>query len=243
MQNHSWLPRRAMLRGITVAGGAGLLGFNPTTALADGPPETDTIRLIRDPKFSVLCYAAQYIAEGFLKMEWFTDVRYVPKGVEGSEAQELIHDQADISAALGVDWVIPIANDDPVVVLAGLHSGCVELFANDSVPTVSDLKGKRIAVHGLESPERYLLASVVAYIGLDPNTDVEWVFGHPLDWAGMLVDGKVDAIAGFPPMNYALHEQKVGKVILNTTTDDPWRHAATMRSVTRSPPSGLCAPS
>lgn len=224
MRTRYLMNRRDLMHGLTIAGGAGLLGLDPSTALAEPPPETNTIRLIRDPKFSVLCYAPQYIAEEFLEIEGFTDVRYVPKGVEGSEAQELLHDQADISAALAVDWVIPIAKGLPVVVLSGMHSGCVEIFANETVPTVADLKGKRIAVFGLESPERFLLASILAYIGLDPSRDVEWVFGHPLDWGEMLVDGKVDALAAFPPMNYALHDAKIGTVILNTTTDDPWRH-------------------
>ena len=82
---------------------------------------------------------------------------------------------------------------------------------------------KRLAVHGLASPERFLLASVAAYIGIDPAKEIEWVLANPLEWSAMLEAGKVDAIAGFPPMNYDLHARKVGHVILNTITDDPWR--------------------
>ena len=69
-----------------------------------------------------------------------------------------------------------------------------------------------------------LLASVVAYIGLDPNKDIDWVFAHPNDWAGMLASGEIDAMASFPPLNYILHDEGIGHVILNTLTDKPWKH-------------------
>ncbi|MEM7684307.1 MAG: ABC transporter substrate-binding protein [Paracoccaceae bacterium] len=206
------------------AGGAGLmtLGAYQTDA-SDGELETQSIRLIRDRKFPVLCYAPQYVAQRFLELEGFTDVQYVSLGDDGSYAHALVDGTADMSAALGVDWVPPIANGDPIKVLSGLHAGCVEIFANDNVATVQDLQGKRIAVHGLGSPERFLLSSVLAYIGV-ADTDVEWVFAHPNDWAGMLAGGKIDAMASFPPLNYILHDEGIGHVVLNTTTDNPWKH-------------------
>ena len=216
--------RRQVAGGLSAVGFAAWMGLHPSEAAAEAPPETNRIRLICDREFPVICYAPQYIADEFLLMEGFTDVQYISKGVDGSEAQTLVRDEADMSAALGVDWVFPIASGQPVVVLSGLHAGCVEVFANASVRSIRDLKGKRLAVHGLGSPERYLLASVAAYIGLDPSRDIEWVLANPLEWGQMLLDGKVDAIAGFPPMNYELHAQKAGHVILNTITDDPWRH-------------------
>ena len=222
-QDINW-NRRELAGGMAALGLAGWLGLHPTEGAAEEPPETNRIRLIRDREFPVICYAPQYIADEFLLMEGFTDVQYVSKGADGSEAQTLVRNEADISAALGVDWVFPIANGQPIVILSGLHVGCVEVFANADVRSIRDLKGKRLAVHGLGSPERYLLASVAAYIGIDPSRDIEWVLANPLEWGQMLLDGKVDAIAGFPPMNYELHEQKVGHVILNTITDDPWRH-------------------
>lgn len=223
-----WLKSKGWTRrhfGIsTAAVSAGAIGLSTVSDGAEGAPETTRIRLIRDRKFPVLCYAPQYVAEQFLKLEGFTDIEYVSLGEDGSYAHALIDGTADLSAALGVDWVLPIARGEPIVVLSGLHAGCVEIFANDTVPSVQDLTGKRIAVHGLGSPERYLLASVLAYIGLNPDQDVEWVFAHPNDWAGMLAENKIDAMASFPPLNYILHDEGIGHVILNTTTDKPWKH-------------------
>lgn len=215
--------RRAFLGGLAFAGASGWLPNGPAAA-AEAPPETGTIRLIRDRKFPVLCYAPQYVAEQFLQMEGFDDIQYVSLGENGSYAEALISGHADISAALGVDWVMPISQRQPITVLSGLHAGCVEIFANDQVRTIRELKGRRVAIHGLGSPERYLLASVAALIGLDPDKDIEWVFGHPNEWVGLLAEGKVDAIATFPPLNYVMHDQQIGHVILNTATDDPWRH-------------------
>lgn len=207
--------------------GAASLGmlFLPDARGAGGAQlETRRIRLIRDRQFPVLCYAPQYVAEQFLRMEGFEEIEYVSLGDEGSYADALVEGAADLSAALAVDWVLPIAEGKPIVVLSGLHAGCVEIFANESVATLRDLAGRRIAIHGLGSPERYLLASVLAYIGLDPARDVEWVLAHPNDWASLLVANRIDAMATFPPLNYILHDEGIGHVILNTTTDNPWRH-------------------
>jgi NitT/TauT family transport system substrate-binding protein len=218
--------RREVVRTLSITGGGMLLGgcgaTDRSTSVA-AALETTSIRLILDPEFTVLCYAPQYLADTFLEEEGFTDIQYVPK-IDGSEAQALVQGHADMSAALAVDWVMPISQGIPVMMLGGLHPGCVEIFANDEVTTIRELKGRRIGVSGLQSPERYLLASIVAHIGLDPAADIEWVFAHPLEWGPMLAAGQVDAIAAFPPMNQALHEAGIGHVILDTTTDDPWQH-------------------
>ena len=36
---------------------------------------------------------------------------------------------------------------DPVVILAGFHVGCFELFSNDHVRSISDLRGKTDTEH------------------------------------------------------------------------------------------------
>ena len=217
-------PKSVNRRHFTMGAAAATAGLGGMPAAAQGELETTRIRLIRDRQFPVLCYAPQYVAKQFLQMEGFTDVEYTSLGDDGSYAHALIDGTADMSAALGVDWVLPLAKREPIVILSGLHAGCVEIFADRSIGTVRELKGKRVAVHGLGSPERYLLASVVAYIGLDAENDIDWVFAHPNDWSGMLERGEIDAMASFPPLNYYLHDKGIGHVILNTLTDNPWRH-------------------
>ena len=228
-KRHSW-SRREFLRGLSIAGGAGLLGLQPGTAAAEPPSETTTIRVVFDPELPVLCYAPQYVAEEFLRIEGFSKVRYVPFGrddsgiPDGSDTNVLVSGEADITSALHVDLIAAIDKDKPIIVLGGLHAGCFELFANKEVRTIRELKGRRVAVAGLGGPEHNFIASVAAYIGLDPSRDIEWVFSDPNDWAALLTEGKVDAIGTFPPMSYELHSRKIGHVILHTTTDEPWRY-------------------
>src|SRR5262245_19730990 len=66
--------RRDFLATLSAASAASALGAR--SPLADeGPPETTTIRLRRDPS---ICVAPWYIAEDLLRAEGFTDIRYVP---------------------------------------------------------------------------------------------------------------------------------------------------------------------
>src|ERR1700754_1273492 len=66
--------RRKFLGGITLAGTAGLLGWNAEAA--EPPPETTRIRLVKIPS---ICQAPQYVAEELLRNEGVTEVRYVQK--------------------------------------------------------------------------------------------------------------------------------------------------------------------
>ena len=215
--------RRSFMASASAAGAAGLLGSVPALADED-PPETTTIRLIFDPDTPVLCFAPQYVAEQFLRMEGFTEVRYVPFGSDGSQAKTLVAGEADITTELCADWVVAIDRGHPVVVLSGLHAGCIEVFASDRVRAIRDLKDKRVAVTAIDNSEHIFLSSAARYIGLDPSLDIEWVPSNPNDWSRLLADGEVDAIITFPPMSYDIHAKQIGHVILNTTTDEPWRH-------------------
>jgi NitT/TauT family transport system substrate-binding protein len=208
-------------------GASSALGLRSGPVTAEPPPETTSIRLISDPEVPVLCYASQYVAEQFLRLEGFTDIKYVPYGPAGTSTKTLetvVHSRADICAALGAVWIAAIDQNAPVSILCGLHAGCFEVFGNDRVASVRDLKGKRVAITALGSDDHAFIASTIAYIGLSPKTDIEWVIANPKDWSRLLADKKVDVIGTFPPMSYDIHASGVGHVIINTTTDEPWRN-------------------
>ena len=65
--------RRDFLASLSAAGAAAILGGRASLA-DEGPPETTTIRIVRDP---AICIAPGYIAEELLRAEGFTDIRYV----------------------------------------------------------------------------------------------------------------------------------------------------------------------
>jgi NitT/TauT family transport system substrate-binding protein len=111
----------------------------------------------------------------------------------------------------------------PIKVLGGLHSGCLELIANDRVEGISDLKGKRVGMHDPDAPSHVLVALMAAYIGLDPVNDIEWVI-EPEQPVEAFVDGKFDAYLFTPPQTQQLRAKNIGHTILNSTVDPPWSH-------------------
>ena len=105
--------------------------------------------------------------------------------------------------------------------VAGVHSGCYELFAHDPIRTIGDLKGHSVGIRRLHSASYLQLAIMAADVGLDPRKDINWVTS-PANAMELFDDGKVDAFIGFPPEPQELRARKIGRVILSTTTDQPW---------------------
>jgi NitT/TauT family transport system substrate-binding protein len=108
----------------------------------------------------------------------------------------------------------------PIKVLAGLHSGCLELIANDTIHSVADLKGKRVGVW-IPGSEQVHVSLMAAYVGLDPERDIEWVH-RERKAIELFLQGRIDAFIAGPPATQEARAQKIGHVILNSTTDPPW---------------------
>ena len=219
-RSQAW-SRRTFLSSVTGVATVGLVGRPPETVAAEPPPETTTIRLIYDPESPAICYAPQYLAADLLRDEGFSNVHYA-KMIEGSEVKTLVAAQADMSAAFAVDLIAAIDKGSPVVVLTGLHVGCMELVGTDRVKAIRDLRGKTIAVSALGSAEHLFVSAMTAYVGLDPRKDIRWAVHSPRDAVQLLVDGKVDAFVAFPPFAQELRARKVGHVVVRTATDRPW---------------------
>jgi NitT/TauT family transport system substrate-binding protein len=212
---HIMQSRRDFLTALSCASAAGVLGAR--SSLADeGPPETTTIRLdSRAP----ICEAPQYITEELLRAEGLTDVRYV-RPSQGHDA--VARGELDFDFNSGPWLASQLAAGEPVTVLAGVHSGCFELIAQEPIRTVSDLRGKRVGVSDLSSGRYLLLRIMAAYVGLDPDADINWVTSPTVRPADLFEAGKIDAFLGYPPEPQELRARKIGRVILNMTTDKPW---------------------
>jgi NitT/TauT family transport system substrate-binding protein len=112
----------------------------------------------------------------------------------------------------------------PLVMVAGVHPACFELFARDSIRSVVDLKGKTVGVGGTtpDDTDYVMLKIVAASVGLDPAKDINWVaFGNG-DPKGLLADDKIDAFMTFPPWAQDARAVRAGHVILNSAVDRPW---------------------
>jgi len=77
--------------------------------------------------------------------------------------------------------------------LSGVHVGCFELFANEGIRGVPDLKGKTVGVQGLGSLGNILVLMMAAQVGLDPDKDIHWVADQAVKPIELFVQGKIDA--------------------------------------------------
>jgi NitT/TauT family transport system substrate-binding protein len=209
--------RRSFLTGLSAIGAAGLLRPGDLLAASEPPPETTTVRL---PKFARTdCQAAEYVAGELLQAEGFTDILFVtPKdGTVLLGAGELDFDINFVPFTLSA-----IETGVPGIILTGLHSGCLELFANDSVQSIKDLKGKRVGVDKAYSQPHQLITIMASYIGLDPEEDLEWVFNEEVTAMDLFVRGEIDAFLATPPEPQELRARGIGHTILRSVVDRPW---------------------
>jgi NitT/TauT family transport system substrate-binding protein len=214
------LLRREFLARASSLAAAGLLGSYAQSAAADAPPETKAIRLVHAPS---LCLAPQYIAQELLRLEGFTDINYYPLGTRYAPTA-IADGRADISMWNTPGLIPYIDSGLPVVMLAGVHSGCYELFANDKINAIRDCKGKTLATYYLGSGDHYMFSSILANIGIHPQNDVKWITAESTsrDAMALFTEGKADAFFGFSPQPQELRARKIGHVLVNTAEDKPW---------------------
>jgi NitT/TauT family transport system substrate-binding protein len=208
--------RRRFLTNASMALGATLVGG--PTAKAEAQLETTALRLMKSP---VICLAPQDIADELLRGEGFRDIRYFPMA-PGSIQEALAGGELDFGLEYASKYVEAIDRGLAVTVLAGAHVGCFELFGNENVRSVTDLKGKRVGIPAFESPPHLFLVLMAAQVGLDPNKDINWVVTSSVEPMQLFTDGKIDAFLGFPPQPQQLRARHVGQVIVNSTIDRPW---------------------
>jgi len=211
--------RRRFLSTVSAAAAAGLFGTSKAPA-EDAPPETTRIRLY---DWNGVCIAPQFVAEELLKAEGFTDVQYLRDEPTGSLPNPLLATGGiDINTQFSAPSIIRVEAGDPVVFLGGLHVGCFELFGTEQIRSIRDLKGKRVAIPSFGSSNHVFLASMAAYVGLDPSLDINFVTYPAAQSIQLLAGGKIDALLNFPPIPQELREKKIGHVILNSSVDRPW---------------------
>jgi NitT/TauT family transport system substrate-binding protein len=215
--------RREFLGELTLAGTTGLLGLQPRGVGAEPPPETSTLRIFHTMSrgSTSICTAPQFLAEELLHGEGFTDVLYI-KDVKGSFRQTLASGEADLGVMSVFSLISGLDVGAPLILLSGVHGGCFELYGTARVRAIRDLKGKTVGVGGLGSGSHLFLASMLAYVGLNPQQDVTWDV-HPLAEAiQLLTEGKIDALMGFAPDEPELRAKQSVHMVVDTGRDRPW---------------------
>jgi NitT/TauT family transport system substrate-binding protein len=210
--------RRDLLAALSATGTAALIGAANSSA-EDGGPETPTVRIA---KIAGICIAPQYVADELLRSEGFSDVRYVATEAGLPATLSLTRGDVDFTANFASPLIIPIDAGEPITILAGEHIGCFELFANERIRSVADLKGKTVGVQSLGSSQHIYLSIIAAHVGLDPAKDIRWITSASPKPMDLFSEGKIDAFLGFPPEPQELRARNIGRVIVNSATDRPW---------------------
>jgi NitT/TauT family transport system substrate-binding protein len=210
--------RRRFLTTLSLAGAAGLLRARRATG-AEGELETAAVRIV---KFPGICVAPQYLAEPLLHAEGFTDAEYVDAGPTAELTAKVGRSEADFTMEFAAQTIQMIDASGAITILAGVHVGCHELFGNEGIRGIVDLKGKSVGVRALASNEHVLLTLMAADVGLDPVKDINWVTSQSPKPSELFADGKVEGFLAGPPESQDLRARRIGHVFLNTNVDRPW---------------------
>lgn len=117
--------------------------------------------------------------------------------------------KADAGVGMALRWLKPLEGGFDVKIAAGIHGGCMRLFAapGGGIRKIADLKGKAIGVTDLAAPDRNFFSIMLHQAGVDPNKEVEWrVFpGDVLPVA--LKKGEVHAFCQGDPLGWMARER------------------------------------
>jgi NitT/TauT family transport system substrate-binding protein len=219
IENRDGWTRRQFLCAVALAGAGTFVGSPSAATAAESPLETTRIRI---PQIPSTCRSPEWIAEELLRTEGFTDVQYIPvAGTQGVE-RALASGEADLAGHFAAPVIIRLEAGDPIVILGGEHVGCFELLGSERIRTIRDLKGRAVAIPELDPSPYAFLASMVAYVGLDPRKDINWVKHRAGEAMQLLAEGKIDAYLGFPTEPQAFRAKKIGRVVVNSAVDRPW---------------------
>jgi NitT/TauT family transport system substrate-binding protein len=220
---HLMQSRRNLLVSLSAAGAASVLGGR-TSRADEGPLETTTIRIQREELENPICLAPEFVAEELLRAEGFTDVQYVVTRNGPAFTQAFVQSEIDFGFMFAPGAVGRLDAGVPITVVAGVHPGCFELFVQEPIKTVTDLKGKRVGIPDVSGGAAHLYVAIMAaHVGLDPEKDINWVttddVPRPME---LFVRGEVDAYLAFVTEFPKLRDRNVGRSIINMALDKPW---------------------
>ena len=224
MEIHSTgsLSRRKFLTTTALAGTALYLGIGPNlgSAAQDPPPETTSLRL---RQFAPACWVPLYVAEPLLRDEGFTDIKYV-SGPGTEFVNMLKREEVDLSPSFTpLDMINIERSDSPLTFLSGMHRGCYALVGNERIRSVNDLKGKRVWTGSIENNGPHIFfKTIVSYVGLNPDTDFEYLWISKGEAMKLFLEGKIDAFMSFPPGPQELMDKGIGHLLVDTNIDRPW---------------------
>jgi NitT/TauT family transport system substrate-binding protein len=160
-------------------------------------------------------------AERYLQQEGFTNVEIT----DVATGPALASGRVDMGISFPPTLANSVQQGQRVVGLAGLHPGCVEIWAQRTVASVKDLRGKTIVVRStaLGDLSYSYMAVVLKQAGVDPK-DVNFVVQADADPVRLYLEGKNDAVfvATTGAAALAVNPANRGHMIHSMVKDDPW---------------------
>lgn len=168
-----------------------------------------------------LCQAPLHVA---IELGFFEEEGIVPETVQvdAAHVQEAIGaNQVDVGFGLIGKFLQPLENGLPIYFTAGVHTGCIKIFALESsgIKTVKDLKGKKIGVPGLAGAEALIAKRALFLNGIkvDPKeAEFELVVFSRNDLGQALQNGLIDAISVGDPAAAQMIEEYHATVIVDS---------------------------
>jgi NitT/TauT family transport system substrate-binding protein len=190
--------------GLAVGGGALLAGGAQQLAPYVGwsrsaQPETKTVRLQHG---FATCISPLFLSGDLLRADGF-DVNHVPSPL----------DVVPLVSAGGLDFGMQTAANTTVG--ADTLNGFVHLAG---IRTMSDLRGKRVAVNEDGSGAHLHMAMMAAHVGVN----LTLVTGSSTDAIADFEAGQIDGFMAFPPEPRMFREKGIGHVLVKTHIDKPW---------------------
>jgi NitT/TauT family transport system substrate-binding protein len=201
----------------------------PEPSASLGPAETATLLISVPPT----CDAALFLAEPYLREEGITDVQFVK-----ADAAQMTAGAADLVSLFPPGFAAEVDAGNPVVVLAGLHVGCIGLFAQKGTSSVRALRDKTVYVRQKDARQYTYSFLVVTLVeaGMDPARDVNIVEAPAgADLVRMFREGKADAVVTATTAMDKLRADGGFEMLVDYATDAPWSgHHCCLLTATRS---------
>jgi NitT/TauT family transport system substrate-binding protein len=122
--------RRRFVTNAAVAGAAGFAalgtlsrGDGGKSLAAEAPPETTTIRIAN--WHGLICTAPQWVAEEFLRVEGFIDIRYVEQDKDADFAAKIARGEGDFTLVNPVELIPAMDAGVPITVVPEYTSGAL----------------------------------------------------------------------------------------------------------------------
>ena len=223
---NSWifdeLNRREFIKKTALTGAAAYLGIGSDYGIAavEPPPETTTVRFqqLKSP-----CWVPQLVAEPLLREEGFKDIQYITADKEMQGEEDIMAGRVDFTADFTGLSLMKFAPGAPIDFISGLHIGCYSLIGSDKIKSVRDLKGKKVWAWGnLDHIATVFFKALVAYVGLDPVKDIQYVKASEDEAIELFKRGEIDAFMSWPPGPQQLRAEGIGHTLVDTNVDRPW---------------------